>query len=120
MKLIQQQCSACNRDAPRVERVEQEQLLKELPDWRIVDEDSVPKLMRQFDFKDFQQALAFTNRVGEIAEQEDHHPTLITEWGSVTLLWWTHAIGGLHKNDFIMAARSDALLNNVSDGLKTF
>jgi 4a-hydroxytetrahydrobiopterin dehydratase len=53
--------------------------------------------------------LEFTNKIGSIAEVENHHPLIITEWGKVTLDWWTHKIGGLHKNDFIMAARSDEL-----------
>ena len=55
----------------------------------------------------FAQALAVTNRVGEQAEEEGHHPALLTEWGKVTVSWWTHKIGGLHQNDFIMAARTD-------------
>ncbi|MEP0825876.1 MAG: 4a-hydroxytetrahydrobiopterin dehydratase, partial [Nitrososphaera sp.] len=65
---------------------------------------------KSFAFKDFAEALAFTNRVGAIAEQEGHHPDILTEWGKVTVSWWTHKIKGLHKNDFIMAAKTDALL----------
>ena len=54
-------------------------------------------------------ALEFTNQVGELAEQEDHHPSILTEWGRVTVTWWTHAVSGLHVNDFISAAKTDQL-----------
>ncbi|WP_290787293.1 4a-hydroxytetrahydrobiopterin dehydratase, partial [Halomonas sp.] len=60
-----------------------------------------------FTFKDFVQALDFTQRVGEIAEQADHHPAILTEYGKVTVTWWSHKIKGLHRNDFILAARTD-------------
>ena len=60
-------------------------------------------------FKNFEQALQFTNKLGTVAEQQNHHPAILTEWGKVTVSWWTHKIGGLHKNDFIMAARTDAI-----------
>jgi len=67
------------------------------------------RLERAYKFKDFIAALAFTNKVGEIAEMEDHHPAILTEWGQVTLTWWTHTVKGLHLNDFIMAAKSDSV-----------
>ena len=60
-------------------------------------------------FGNFVDALAFTNRVGQIAEEEDHHPALLTEWGKVTVSWWTHKIRGLHRNDLIMGAKTDEL-----------
>lgn len=81
--------------------------LKQLPDWRIVSQDAVDRLERVFEFDNFADALAFTNRVGAIAEASEHHPLIITEWGRVTVQWWTHAIRGLHLNDFILAARTD-------------
>ena len=71
------------------------------------------RLERSFDFQDFAEALAFTNRVGQIAEEEGHHPDILTEWGKVTVSWWTHKIGGLHKNDFIMAAKTDSLYQDA-------
>jgi 4a-hydroxytetrahydrobiopterin dehydratase len=83
-----------------------------LPDWRIVIRDGVEQLERAFTFKDFAQALAFTNRVGAIAEEENHHPALLTEWGKVTVTWWTHEIGGLHTLDFELAARTDRQYTN--------
>lgn len=66
-------------------------------------------LRRVYKFRDFAQALSFTNKVGALAEAQGHHPALLTEWGKVTVMWWTHKIGGLHKNDFIMAAKTDKL-----------
>jgi 4a-hydroxytetrahydrobiopterin dehydratase len=80
-----------------------------VPDWHVTAVDGVKALRRSFTFQDFAQALAFTNKVGALAEEQGHHPALLTEWGKVTVTWWTHAIGGLHKNDFIMAAKTDRL-----------
>lgn len=110
MKLSQQNCTACNRSAPRVEQGAIPALMNELPDWNIVQREGVNQLNRTFPFDNFAAALAFTNQVGELAEAENHHPQLVTEWGSVTVYWWTHKIKGLHQNDFILAARTDELL----------
>jgi 4a-hydroxytetrahydrobiopterin dehydratase len=74
-----------------------------------VERDGVKRLERTFGFRNFAEALAFTDKVGERAEVEGHHPALLTEWGRVTVTWWTHKIGGLHQNDFIMAAKTDEL-----------
>ncbi len=82
---------------------------KEIPGWEVIEEDGEAKLKRAFRFQNFAQALDFTNRVGQMAEQQDHHPAILTEWGKVTVYWWTHKIRGLHQNDFVMAARTDAL-----------
>jgi 4a-hydroxytetrahydrobiopterin dehydratase len=106
-ELAQMKCTACRGDEPRLNDAEIEELRPQIPDWRVVERDGVKRLERAFRFDDFAQALAFTNRVGEQAEEEGHHPTLLTEWGKVTVTWWTHKIGGLHRNDFIMAARTD-------------
>lgn len=109
-ELSRMTCEACRRGAPTVTAEERAELLPQVPDWRIVSPDGEDRLERVFTFPDFAGALAFTNRVGEIAEAEEHHPAILTEWGKVTVGWWTHKIGGLHRNDFIMAARTDALL----------
>ncbi len=69
--------------------------------------EGIERLERVFKFRNFAEALAFSNKVGEIAEEEDHHPAILTEWGRVTVTWWTHKIKGLHRNDFIMAAKTD-------------
>ena len=109
MSLSSESCSACRADAPRVSDQEVEQLRDEIPQWKLVEEDGIEKLQRQFDFNNFQSALAFTNKVGEMAESLGHHPALITEYGRVIVTWWTHKIHGLHRNDFICAARTDEL-----------
>jgi 4a-hydroxytetrahydrobiopterin dehydratase len=74
-----------------------------------VEREGIKRLERTFKFKNFVQALAFTNKVGELAEAEGHHPAILTEWGKVTVTWWTHKIRGLHRNDFVMAAKTDRL-----------
>lgn len=108
--LARMTCEACRKGAPTVTDDERARLLPQLPEWTIVTREGVDRLERVFSFPDFVSALRFTNRVGEIAEAEGHHPALLTEWGRVTVTWWTHKIGGLHRNDFIMAARTDELL----------
>ncbi|MGH1441096.1 MAG: 4a-hydroxytetrahydrobiopterin dehydratase [Cellvibrionaceae bacterium] len=107
--LPKQTCEACRADAPRVSDLEQKELLSELEGWQVVDKKGVLQLLKAYNFEDFAVALAFTNRVASLAETEGHHPALLTEWGRVTVRWWTHKIGGLHKNDFIMAAKTDLL-----------
>jgi 4a-hydroxytetrahydrobiopterin dehydratase len=100
-------CKACRADAPVVTDMEMVLFQPQVPEWQIIERDGVKQLERVFQFPDFLQALAFTNRVGAIAEAEGHHPALLTEWGKVTVTWWTHKIKGLHRNDFIMAAKTD-------------
>lgn len=72
--------------------------------WNVVDEHHLEK---EYKFKDFREALGFTNRVGEIAEKENHHPDIFLTWGKVGLKIWTHSVGGLSENDFILAAKAD-------------
>jgi len=107
--LTSEKCVACRRDAPRVTEAEIAELKPQIPDWEMTERDGIPRLERVFPFPDFGQALAFTVRVGELAEAEGHHPALLTEWGRVTVSWWTHKIRGLHRNDFVMAAKTDQL-----------
>lgn len=104
-----QVCEACRADAPQVSDAELAELIKQIPDWVPVVRDGVMQLEREYRFKNFRQALEFTNKVGALAEAEGHHPGILTEWGKVTVTWWTHAINGLHRNDFICAAKTDAL-----------
>ncbi len=108
-ELSRKKCIPCRSTDPALNPTEIERYRAEVPDWELIYEGSQPKLRRVFRFKDFTQALAFTNQVGAAAEEEDHHPALLTEWGRVTVSWWTHAIKGLHRNDFIMAAKTDSL-----------
>jgi 4a-hydroxytetrahydrobiopterin dehydratase len=108
-KLAEMKCEACRKDAPTVTEQEIAELIKQIPDWRIVERDGIKRLEREFKFKNFSEALAFTNEVGQLAESEGHHPALLVEWGRVTVTWWTHKIKGLHRNDFIMAAKTDQI-----------
>jgi 4a-hydroxytetrahydrobiopterin dehydratase len=107
--LSAERCVACRRDSPRVTEAEIAELKGEVPDWQLLERDHIARLERAFHFPSFADALAFTNRVGALAEKEGHHPALLTEWGQVTVTWWTHKTRGLHRNDFIMAAKTDAL-----------
>jgi 4a-hydroxytetrahydrobiopterin dehydratase len=102
-------CEPCHEGARGLDAGEIESLRREVPEWRIEEREGIPRLERVFRFPDFVSALAFTTRVGALAEAEGHHPALLTEWGRVTVTWWTHAIRGLHRNDFVMAARTEAL-----------
>ncbi|MGK7874417.1 MAG: 4a-hydroxytetrahydrobiopterin dehydratase [Xenococcaceae cyanobacterium] len=108
-ELKQQKCIPCSGDSPPVSQAEIEELKTQIPDWKIIDHEGQLRLECIYKFPDFKTAIAFTNRVGDEAEKEGHHPALLTEWGKVTVTWWTHAISGLHKNDFIMAAKTDAI-----------
>ena len=106
-ELKDEQCEACRPDALTATDAEIAELMPHVPEWQVLEVDGVKRLQRVFTFKNFVEALAFTNQVGEIAEQVGHHPLLITEWGRVTVAWWSHKIKGLHRSDFIMAARCD-------------
>lgn len=111
-ELSQQECEACRADAPKISDEELKQLVPKIPDWAVIVVDGVMQLSRDFKFKNFQQAMAFSNRVGDLAETANHHPAILTEWGKVNVTWWTHKIGGLHKNDLILSARTDEVYEN--------
>ena len=107
--LTQMKCVACRKDAPTMTDSEIAEFHSQVSDRHIVELDGIKRLRRVFVFDDFAQALHFTNKVGELAEEEAHHPALLTEWGRTTVTWWTHKIKGLHRNDLIMAAKTDGL-----------
>jgi 4a-hydroxytetrahydrobiopterin dehydratase len=107
--LNNEKCTACRRDSPPVSDGEILELRPLIPEWTLVERDEIQRLERVFRFSNFAEALNFTNRVGAIAEEEGHHPAILTEWGRVTVTLWTHKIRGLHRNDFIIAAKLDAL-----------
>jgi 4a-hydroxytetrahydrobiopterin dehydratase len=111
--LTGQKCTACRADAPAVTDEEKAQLMLQIPDWNVVERDGIPRLERVYQCDGFAQALELTNRVAEIAEEEGHHPAILTEWGRVTVTWWTHKIRNLHHNDFIMAAKTDRVYEKV-------
>ncbi len=107
--LAESSCEACRVDAPRLSAEELQNLLPQIPEWQVIEKDDVPQLQRQFTFRNFVDAMSFANKVAELAEAEDHHPAILVEWGKTTVTWWTHKIKGLHRNDVIMAARTDTL-----------
>jgi 4a-hydroxytetrahydrobiopterin dehydratase len=107
--LIQMKCVACRADSPRVTEAEIVEFRPQVPDWQLLARNGISQLERVYTFRNFAEALAFTNRVGELAEAEGHHPDILTQWGKVTVTWWTHKIKGLHRNDFIMAAKTGHL-----------
>ncbi len=84
-----------------------DQYLRQLPGWQVIEVAGVRHLEKSYAFNNFEKALRFTNAVGALAEQNNHHPAILTEWGRVTVTWWTHKIAGLHVNDFVMAAKTD-------------
>ena len=106
-ELSQQHCEACRAGAPLISDEELRELMPQIPDWQVIVVDDIMQLQREFSFKNFAEAMAFSNRVGDIAEAVDHHPAILTEWGRVTVTWWSHKIRGLHRSDLIMAARTD-------------
>ena len=106
--LAQMKCVACRKDAPTVTDADAE-FHPQVSGWEIVELDGIKRLRRVSSVDDFAQALEFTQKVGELAEEEGHHPSLLTEWGRTTVTWWTHKIKGLHRNDLIMAAKTDEL-----------
>jgi 4a-hydroxytetrahydrobiopterin dehydratase len=108
-QLSEMEFAVIGEDEPAATQDEVEGWLEQLPTWDVQERDGVLQLERAFKFENFAQALSFTNRVGQLAEEKNHHPTIVTEWGRVTVTWWTHSVGGLHQNDFLMAAKTDGL-----------
>lgn len=110
-ELAKQVCDACRADAPKVTEAEMQQLSLQVPDWQVIDDAGVLKLIRQIKVANFVAAMALAHKVGELAESQGHHPAILVEWGKLTVTWWTHKIKGLHKNDFVMAAKTDELID---------
>ena len=108
--LTSQKCEACTIDAPKVTKEESNELMKMLDNWVIMN-DGFNYLEKIFTFDNYEKAVAFSNQVAALADVEDQHPLIVLEWGKVTVKWWSHKINGLHKNDFICAAKTDSLLN---------
>jgi 4a-hydroxytetrahydrobiopterin dehydratase len=107
--LKDKKCLPCREGSPQADPAKINEYMTRLPGWKIIQAEGENRLQKVFKFKNFRQALDFTDRVGEAAEAEDHHPALLTEWGKVTVTWWTHKIHGLHENDFIMAAKTEEI-----------
>jgi len=102
-------CEACTKESVALSSQEVQSMLLELDNWMMVEREGIPQLEKVYTFKNFKLAWAFSNHVAELAEQEFHHPSIVLEWGKVTVTWWSHSIKGLHKNDFICAAKCDQL-----------
>ena len=108
-ELAGMKCVACRGGEPTLTESEIGELLPQVPEWQVIEIDGIQRLERVFKLKNFIEAMAFTNKIAMAAEKEDHHPLIVTEWGRVSVQWWTHKIKGLHKNDFIMAAKTNKL-----------
>ena len=108
-QLTNKTCVACRVGAPHATEEEINEFMQQLANWAIVEEDEVKRLKRVFTFNNYVDAVAFTQKVSVLAEDENHHPAILTEWGKVTVFWWSHKIKGLHVNDFIMAVKTDQL-----------
>lgn len=100
----------CRKGTPPLTADDWTPWLQELPQWQVLQVDGITQLQRVYELGNFVEALLLTNRIGALAEEADHHPALLTEWGKLQVRWWTHTVRGLHRNDFIMAARCDRLL----------
>src|SRR3569833_2615825 len=105
MSLSHQQCTPCRGGIPPLSREQAEGLLQEIPEWSLANEAT--RIQRTYKFKNFAEALAFVNRVGEIAEAQGHHPAIGLGWGYSTVPLFTHKILGLHEYDFFLAAKCD-------------
>ncbi len=111
-KLASRACVPCRGGIPPLSEADPRRLLEGTPEWRL--EENGTRLVRRFEFEDFVKAMAFVNRVADIAEEQGHHPDIAIHWNKVDLVLWTHKIGGLHDNDFILAAKVDRLLEESS------
>lgn len=109
MSLANESCEACQPGSPVVTEEERADLMPGIPDWEEIAINDIPRLRRSFRFDGWMPAVEFTNRVAALAEDQGHHPQIRLEWGKVTVSWWTHVIRNLHRNDFIMAARTDQI-----------
>ena len=114
MTLLTEKCVACRSDSPRLAEGEIVDLMPQVVEWEVVEEEGVPHLVRSFKVRNFVRAQEFAVKVGEAAEGEGHHPRLTVEWGRITVAWWTHKIKGLHRNDFIMATKTDDIFREMS------
>jgi 4a-hydroxytetrahydrobiopterin dehydratase len=106
-QLADKQCVPCRGGVPPLKGNDLQQMLKNVPQWSVVNEHH---LTRAYKFPDFKQALDFVNKVGVLAEEQGHHPDILLAWGKAEITLWTHKIDGLTQSDFIMAAKIDRLL----------
>ncbi len=107
--LTEQSLVPCNNSCHTLSEVDIDVHLKQLDNWDLVNKNTTEQIIKTFKFTNFSFALQFTNEISAIAEQENHHPKICLEWGKATVSWWTHSVNGLFINDFIMAAKCDAI-----------
>ena len=112
--LSEQKCVPCSGGSSKLSDGEIKEYQAQVPSWEIKEHDGEKRLEKVYKFSNFMNGLAFTQKVGEEAENQGHHPALLTEWGKVTVTWWTHDVGGLHQNDFVMAAKTDKIAESSS------
>jgi 4a-hydroxytetrahydrobiopterin dehydratase len=111
--LCDRTCTACMADAPKATLAQIQEAFAQLPEWKIIQVEGVDQLQRVYKLKNFAEAMTLTQAIGELAEEYNHHPALLTEWGKVTVIWWTHKIKGLHENDLIMAAKTEKIFTKL-------
>lgn len=109
--LLKKKCVPCEGGIPPLTQEEVKRYLSQVGGWENVDNKRIRK---KFKFKDFKEAIAFVNNVADLAESEGHHPDIHVHWNEVTFELWTHAIGGLHENDFILAAKIETLISGTN------
>ena len=109
--LSESKCEACSVNASALNEQEINEFLLRIPSWTVYKDNGIKKLICSFAFSNYEDSVNFTNKIAKLAEEEDHHPEIILDWGNVTVSWWSHKLKGLHKNDFICAAKTDQLFN---------
>ena len=114
--LAEQKIVVARKGVSALAEAELQVLGRQVPDWKVTNVDGMAQLQHTYLTADFAQALQFANQIGALAEEVNHHPALLIEWGKLTVSWWTHTVRGLHLNDFIMAARCDVELVSGNGG----
>lgn len=112
--LYEQHCQPCIIGTRAMLPEDSNKMLASIPRWKKVQVDGMEQIRREFHFRDFKEAAAFAHKIGLLAERENHHPSLLIEWGRVVVSWWSLKANGLHPNDFIMAAKTDLVANNIA------
>jgi 4a-hydroxytetrahydrobiopterin dehydratase len=110
----QDTCAACEFDAPKVDEIALNTFLSANTGWTLQHDQDIRKIKQTYRFKNFADAMVFTNAVAALAERHGHHPTIITEWGAVSLEWWSHKIKDLHQLDLELAGQCDVLFQGKS------
>ena len=113
-KISQEKCIPCRRGAPLLTQEEIDVLLPQIDKWILIKENSIQLLKKSFQTSDFSETMHLADKIFELAEKQGHHPKIVVEWGNLEIQWWTHKIRGLHRNDFIMAAKTDQIIKEFA------